>query len=417
MKTVGVRNPVFLLDEIDKLSSEYRGDPASALLEVLDPEQNSTFTDHYLELPFDLSEVFFICTGNIKYQIPRALADRMDIIDLPGYMLDEKINIATRHLLPRVLQEHGLTPEQVRIPQTVMTHIVTDYTREAGVRNLERQLANICRRSARRVLEKPSSRIRLTQHNLEQYLGVPRYASAPPLHRTRVGVAMGLAWTEMGGILLPVEVVTMPGKGELFLTGQLGDVMRESVMAALSYIRTRADELNIDTNFQDTTDLHIHLPEGAIPKDGPSAGITMATAVISALSRRPVRGDLAMTGEVTLLGNVLSIGGLKEKVLAAAQAQIKHLIIPATNQKDIQEIPLKIRQQLKFTLVDNMDQVIEAALEPPPEQQSSQEPKEEAHTEPFHPVPLRREEQVEHAKPTEEQELRRRGLPSENPDA
>jgi ATP-dependent Lon protease len=227
---------------------------------------------------------------------------------------------------------------------------------------------------------------------------------------------MGLAWTEMGGILLPVEVVTMPGKGELFLTGQLGDVMRESVMAALSYIRTRADELNIDTNFQDTTDLHIHLPEGAIPKDGPSAGITMATAVISALSRRPVRGDLAMTGEVTLLGNVLSIGGLKEKVLAAAQAQIKQLVIPAANQKDLQEIPLKIRQQLKFTLVDNMDQVIEAALEPPPEQ-LSQEPKEEAHTEPFHPVPMRREEQVEHARPTEEQELRRRSLPSENPDS
>jgi ATP-dependent Lon protease len=401
MKTVGVRNPVFLLDEIDKLSSEYRGDPAAALLEVLDPEQNRNFTDHYLELPFDLSEVFFICTGNVKYQIPRPLADRMDIIDLPGYMLDEKINIGTRHLLPRVLQEHGLTTEQVRIPQTVMTHIATDYTREAGVRNLERQLANICRKAARRVLEKPHARIRLTQHNLEQYLGPPRYTSGPPLQRTRIGVAMGLAWTEMGGILLPVEVVTMMGKGELFLTGQLGDVMRESVMAALSYIRTRAIELNIDTNFQDTTDLHIHLPEGAIPKDGPSAGITMATAVISALSRRPVRGDLAMTGEVTLLGNVLGIGGLKEKVLAAAQAQIKHLIIPAVNQKDLQEIPPKIRQQLKFTLVDNMDQVIEAALEPLPEQ-ANQGLDEDTHNEPLHPVPLRREEQAEHAKPIEE---------------
>lgn len=361
MKTVGVRNPVFLLDEIDKLSAEYRGDPASALLEVLDPEQNHTFTDHYLELPFDLSEVFFICTGNVKYQIPRPLVDRMDIIDLPGYMLEEKVNIGTRHLLPKVLQEHGLTPEQLKIPQATMTHIVTDYTREAGVRNLERQLATICRRAARRVLEKPNTHLRITANSLEQYLGTPRRMT-PPVQRTQIGAAMGLAVTENGGILLPVEVVTMLGKGDLLVTGQLGDVMRESVMAALSYIRTRADDLRIDPSFQDTTDLHIHLPENAIPKDGPSAGITIAIALISALTRRPIRSNLAMTGEVTLLGSVLGIGGLKEKVLAAQQADITNLIVPAENKKDLNEIPAKVRQQMHFTFVETMDQVIDAAL-------------------------------------------------------
>jgi len=364
MKTVGVRNPVFLLDEIDKLSAEYRGDPAAALLEVLDPQQNSTFTDHYLELPFDLSEVFFICTGNIKYQIPRALADRMDIIDLPGYMLDEKVNIGLRYLLPKVLSEHGLTAEQLKIPQQTMQRIVTNYTREAGVRNLERQLAHICRKAARRVLEKPNTHIRLTASNTEQFLGTPRYNNAQYIQKAKVGCAMGLAWTEMGGILLPVEVVTMVGKGDLQVTGQLGDVMRESAQTALSYIRTRATELHIEPSFQDTTDLHIHLPENAIPKDGPSAGITIATALVSALTRRPVRGDIAMTGEVTLLGNVLPIGGLKEKVLAAQQANIKNLIIPAENQKDVAEIPAKIRQRLNFIPVETMDQVIQVALQP-----------------------------------------------------
>ncbi len=362
MKTVGVRNPVFLLDEIDKLSSEYRGDPAAALLEVLDPEQNSTFVDHYLEVPFDLSEVFFICTGNVKYQIPRPLADRMDIIDLPGYILEEKVNIGSRHLLPKVLNEHGLAPEQVKIPQTTLQHIVTDYTREAGVRNLERQLATICRKAARRVLEKPNTHLRLTANSLEQYLGAPRYSSAPPVQQSQIGSAMGLAVTENGGILLPVEVVTMVGKGELLVTGQLGEVMHESARAALSYIRTRAEELQIDPNFQDNTDLHIHLPENAIPKDGPSAGITIATALVSALTRRPVRSNLAMTGEITLLGNVLAVGGLKEKVLAAHQANITHLIVPEENKKDLAEIPAKIRQRVQFTLVATMDQVIESAL-------------------------------------------------------
>lgn len=390
MKTVGVRNPVFLLDEIDKLSSEFRGDPAAALLEVLDPEQNSTFTDHYLELPFDLSEVFFICTGNVKYQIPRALADRMDIIDLPGYMLEEKVNIGMRHLLPKVLREHGLMPDQVKISQAMMQRIITEYTREAGVRNLERQLASICRRAARQVLEKPGTHLRITTANrLERYLGPPRYSSAPPLLRNLVGGAMGLAVTENGGILLPVEVVTMVGKGDLQVTGQLGDVMRESAVTALSYIRTRADQLNIDPNFQDVTDLHIHLPEGAIPKDGPSAGITIATALVSALTRRPVRSDLAMTGEVTLLGSVLGIGGLKEKVLAAQQANIHHLIVPSANKKDLVEIPAKVRQRLDFTFVDNMDQVIDhALLEAPAEELSAQGEKEDS------PVPLRLEDRV-----------------------
>jgi ATP-dependent Lon protease len=402
MKTVGVRNPVFLLDEIDKLSSEYRGDPASALLEVLDPEQNSSFVDHYLDLPFDLSEVFFICTGNVKFQIPRPLADRMDIIELPGYMLEEKINIGMRHLLPKVLNEHGLAADQIKIPQTVMQHIATDYTREAGVRNLERQLAQICRKMARRVLEKPNTRpVKLTNNNLKQYLGIPRYTATPPQQRTLVGSAMGLAVTEMGGILLPVEVVTMVGKGDLQVTGQLGDVMRESAQAALSYIRTRATELNIDPSFQDGTDLHIHLPEGAIPKDGPSAGITIATALISALTRRPVRGDVAMTGEVTLLGSVLAIGGLKEKVLAAQQANIATVIIPAENKKDLTEVPAKIRQRVNFILVDTMDQVVDVALLP------AETFEQEQQSEPF---PLRLEERVPLI---HDSNLRRSGMPSD----
>jgi ATP-dependent Lon protease len=362
MKTVGVRNPVFLLDEIDKLSAEYRGDPAAALLEVLDSKQNNTFTDHYLEIPYDLSEVFFICTGNIKYQIPRALADRMDIIDLPGYMYEEKVTIGLRHLLPKVLMEHGLTPEQVKIPQSAMQHIVSDYTREAGVRNLERQLATICRKAARRIVEKPKTYLRLTTNSLEQYLGPPRYTLTPATQKTQIGVAMGLAVTEYGGILLPVEVVTLPGKGDLLITGQLGDVMRESAVASVTYVRSRATMLGIDPNFQETTDLHIHLPENAIPKDGPSAGITIALALISALTRRLIRENIALTGEITLHGRVLGVGGLKEKVLAAHQANIHHLFIPMENKKDMAEIPVKIQRHIRFTFVDTMDQVIEGAL-------------------------------------------------------
>src|SRR5437660_5460198 len=373
MKTVGVGNPVFLLDEIDKLSAEYRGDPAAALLEVLDPEQNSNFTDHYLEVPFDLSEVCVICTGNVKYQRPRALADRMDIIDLPGYMLEEKVNIGLRHLLPAVMAEHGLAPAQLKIPQSVMQQIVTGYTREAGVRNLERQLATICRKAAKRIIERPNSHLRLTNNSLEQYLGTPRYLESPVVQKVQVGVAMGLAVTEMGGILLPVEVATMTGKGELLITGQLGEVMRESAYAALSYIRSRAEELEIDPNFQDSTDLHIHMPENALPKDGPSAGITIAIALISALTGRPIRSGLAMTGEITLRGRVLGIGGLKEKVLAAHHANIYHELIPSATKKDLAEIPAKIRQSINFTIVDSMDEVIDASILEEPKTTNSRE--------------------------------------------
>jgi ATP-dependent Lon protease len=362
MKTVGVRNPVFLLDEVDKLSSEYRGDPSAALLEVLDPEQNGAFIDHYLEVPFDLSEVFFICTGNVRYQIPRPLLDRMDLIEMSSYTLEEKINIGSRHIVPRVLAEHGLSPDQLKVPQSVMQLIITGYTREAGVRSLERQVAAISRKVARRILEKPSTHIRLTQHNLEQYLGMPRYSETPVTQKQQIGVVIGLAVTEMGGILLPVEVATMIGKGELIVTGQLGDVMRESAVAALSYIRSRAKELRIDPSFQDNMDLHIHMPENALPKDGPSAGITIATALVSALTGRPVRPSTAMTGEITLRGRVLAIGGLKEKVLAAHHAGIHNLLIPRENEKDLADIPPKVRQRVHFTIVDTMDQVIDAAL-------------------------------------------------------
>ena len=364
MKTAGVRNPVFLLDEIDKLTSDYRGDPSAALLEVLDPEQNSTFTDHYMELPYDLSEVFFICTGNNRYQIPRALADRMDIVEIPGYTEEEKIEIARMHLLPKVLGEHGLGKSQVQIPANVMRYIVNRYTREAGVRSLERQLATICRKAALRIVQKPKARIRLTERTVEQYLGVTRYSPDKALEYGQIGVATGLAWTSNGGALLPVEVVTMPGKGHLMITGQLGDVMQESARAGLSYIRSRAQELKLPEGFPDELDIHIHLPEGAIPKDGPSAGITMALAIISALTRQPVRSDLAMTGEITLRGRVLAIGGLKEKTLAAHRVGIRHLLIPEDNVKDLAEIPAKIREEMKFTPVASMDQVLRIALMP-----------------------------------------------------
>jgi ATP-dependent Lon protease len=364
MKTVGVRNPVFLLDEIDKMASDYRGDPAAALLEVLDPEQNNTFTDHYLEIPYDLSEVFFICTGNLRYQIPRPLADRMDIVEIPGYTEEEKVAIGRDHLLPKVLREHGLGEDQVQISPKAMRYIISRYTREAGVRNLERQLAAVSRKAALRIIQKPSAHVRLTPQNTEQFLGVPRYSADRAADRGQVGVATGLAWTEHGGTLLPVEVVTMPGKGALQVTGQLGDVMQESARAALSYIRSRSNELNVPPDFSEQLDMHIHLPEGAIPKDGPSAGITIALAIISALTRRPVRNDLAMTGEITLRGRVLPIGGLKEKVLAAHRVGIRDVLLPEENRKDVPDIPVKIRQGMHFHFVRSMDEVVSEGLLP-----------------------------------------------------
>jgi ATP-dependent Lon protease len=366
MRTAGTINPVFLLDEIDKLASDYRGDPSAALLEALDPEQNSAFSDHYLETPYDLSQCFFICTGNNRHQIPSALADRMDTIEIPGYTEEEKIEIGRRFVLPKTLAEHGLAPSQVQIPISVMRAIISGYTREAGVRSLERQLATICRKTALRIVVKPNMRIRVTEKSLEQYLGAPHYLPEKALDAGMVGVATGLAWTSAGGTLLPVEVLTMPGKGGLMITGQLGDVMQESARAALSYIRSRADELDLPEEFPGDMDIHIHLPEGAIPKDGPSAGITMALAMISALTHRPVRGDIAMTGEITLRGRVLPIGGLKEKALAASRVGIHHLIIPAENDKDLAEIPAKIRAGITFTEVENMDEVIRVALTPLP---------------------------------------------------
>ena len=364
MKTVGVKNPVFLLDEIDKLAADYRGDPASALLEVLDPAQNGTFTDHYLEVPFDLSEVFFICTGNSRYGIPRPLADRMEIIEIPGYTEEEKIAIGRGFIWPKVLQEHALSDAQVRLPESVLQGIVASYTREAGVRSLERQLAAICRKVARRVVREPAAHIRLTKKTVEEYLGPPRYTVEMVPQENQIGMAMGMAWTEVGGTLLPVEVAFMAGRGDVRLTGQQGDVMRESAQTAHSYIRTRAAELGIAANFADQFDLHLHLPEGAVPKDGPSAGITIATAMISALTQRPVRADTAMTGEITLRGRVLPIGGLRDKVLAAHRAGIRRIILPADNKKDISEIPERIRAQITFIPVSRMEDVEREALLP-----------------------------------------------------
>jgi ATP-dependent Lon protease len=334
---------------------------------VLDPSQNSTFTDHYLEVAYDLSEVFFICTGNNRYGIPRPLADRMEIIDIPGYTEEEKMAIARDFLWPKALREASLTPDEVRLPVNLLRWIIASYTREAGVRSLGRHLGTICDKVARRVLIDPQTHIRLTRKTVEEYLGPPRYSADDAPEGDQVGLAMGLAWTEMGGTLLPVEVAFMPGRGDVRLTGQQGDVMRESAQTAHSYIRTRAENLGISPTFADQLDLHLHLPEGAVPKDGPSAGITIATAMISALTNRPVRADTAMTGEITLRGRVLPIGGLRDKVLAAYRVGIRRIILPAENQKDIAEIPERIRHQITFVPVTRMEEVERAALLPPQE--------------------------------------------------
>jgi ATP-dependent Lon protease len=368
MKTAGTLNPVILLDEIDKMSSDYRGDPASAMLEVLDPEQNKDFTDHFLDMPYDLSKVLFITTANYLGNIPRPLRDRMEIIELTGYTEHEKIGIGKRHLLPKQLKAHGLDASQLDIPEKVWMRIIRDYTREAGVRSLERQLATICRKVARelvRAQEKGKDqvvKVRLTEARLEEFLGPKRFGFEQSIGEAQVGVAIGLGTTEVGGELIPVEVAVMPGRGSLTITGRAGDVMQESARAALSYARSRAEQLNIPKDFQEKIDLHIHLPEGATPKDGPSAGITMATALISAVTRRPVRNDIAMTGEITLRGRVLPIGGLKDKTLAAHRAGITTLIAPLDNQRDLIKVPEKIQKEMTFHWVDSMDKVIELAL-------------------------------------------------------
>ncbi|HET8522858.1 MAG TPA: endopeptidase La [Thermomicrobiales bacterium] len=362
MKSAGTVNPVILLDEIDKLTSDYRGDPSAAMLEVLDPEQNHAFTDHFLDIPYDLSKVLFITTANYPHQIPRPLRDRMEMIEISGYTEDEKIEIGRRYLLRKQLEDHGLPEGAVEIPEKLWVRVVRDYTREAGVRQLDRELAAICRKVARDIVRGKAGKIKLTEQRLEDYLGPKKFGFGQDLGESQIGLAIGLGTTEVGGELIPVEVATMPGRGSLTITGRAGDVMQESARAALSYARSRASQLQIDPDFQEKVDLHIHLPEGATPKDGPSAGITMATALISALTRRPVRNDTAMTGEITLRGRVLAIGGLKDKTLAAHRAGIRRLIAPAENSRDLAKVPANVLKDMEFLFVTSMDDVIREAI-------------------------------------------------------
>jgi ATP-dependent Lon protease len=362
IKQAGSRNPLFLFDEIDKLASDFRGDPASALLEVLDSEQNKEFRDHYLELPFDLSRVMFLTTANSTDTIPAALLDRMEVIYISGYTEEEKLHIAADYLVPKQIKEHSLKDESVSISEAVIRAVINGYTREAGVRNLEREIANIIRKCATQIVENNKKRVRVTPGNLKKYLGIQKYRHDLINQKSEIGVVTGLAWTPVGGDTLFIEVSVMPGTGKLELTGHLGDVMKESARAGLSYIRSRCEEFGIDKEFTKNTDIHIHVPEGATPKDGPSAGITMTTALVSALAKIPVHRDVAMTGEVTLRGRVLPIGGLKEKVLAAKRAGIKKVILPYENEKDIEEIPDTVKKNMTFVLVSDMDEVLSHAL-------------------------------------------------------
>ena len=362
MKTAGTLNPVFVLDEIDKMASDFRGDPASALLEVLDPEQNNSFSDHYIEIPYDLSKVMFITTANSTHTIPKPLLDRMEMLNISGYTELEKLNIAEKYLLPKQKTEHGLTDESLQVATAAIIEVIRKYTREAGVRNLEREMATLCRKSAKIIVAKEQETVEVTLDNLKEFLGKPRFRYGMIEREDQIGAVTGLAWTSVGGDTLTIEVTLFPGKGKLTLTGQLGDVMKESAQAAFSYIRSKADQLNIDPDFIEKNDIHIHVPEGAIPKDGPSAGITMATALISALAKTPVYKTVGMTGEITLRGRVLPIGGLKEKALAAHRAGLTTIILPAENEKDLEDIPDSIKKDLQFVLVDHLDQVLEKAL-------------------------------------------------------
>ena len=363
MRQAGSNNPVFLLDEIDKMSTDFRGDPSAALLEVLDPEQNNTFSDHYIESAFDLSNVMFVTTANSVYNIPQPLLDRMETIFIAGYTEEEKVKIAERFLLPKQIKENGLQDENLIISEATLRRIIRHYTREAGVRNLERQIASISRKTARATAKDRNNRTRVTVQNLDKFLGIPRYRFGLAEKDNEVGVATGLAWTESGGETLAIEVTLMKGKGKLMLTGKLGDVMQESAQAAFSYIRSKAQVFKLKEDFHEEKDIHIHIPEGAIPKDGPSAGITMATALISALSEVPVKKNVAMTGEITLRGRVLPVGGIKEKVLAAHRAGIKKIIMPVDNKKDTTEIPQNVRRRIEIIFVEHMDQVLKEALE------------------------------------------------------
>ena len=370
LRRAGSKNPVFLLDEIDKLGADYRGDPAAALLEVLDPEQNHTFNDHYLEVDFDLSQIMFLCTANNLYSIPAPLVDRMEIIRLPGYLETDKVQIAKSFLVPKQVKASGLDDADVKIQDSALRALVNQYTREAGVRSLERELASVCRKVARRKAEgKLKGTTTVTDKNIEKFLGPARFTDSEVERKSRIGVANGLAWTEVGGDVLTIEVSILPGKGELLLTGKLGDVMRESGQAALSYARSRAAELGLDKWFYRDIDIHVHVPEGATPKDGPSAGVTMAVALISALTGVPTRPDVAMTGEITLRGTVMPIGGLNEKSVAARRLGIKTILIPQGNVKDLSEIPEEVRDALEFIPVETMDRVLELALERKPKEE------------------------------------------------
>jgi ATP-dependent Lon protease len=362
MKKAGTINPVILLDEIDKMSNDFRGDPSSALLEVLDPEQNHSFSDHYVEETYDLSKVMFIATANNLATIPGPLRDRMEIINIAGYTELEKVHIGKDHLLPKQLKEHGLKKSHLQIRDDAILSIIRYYTREAGVRGLERQLATVCRKAAKLIVKEERKKIIITDKNLEDYLGKNRFRYGQAELEDQIGVATGLAYTTVGGDTLSIEVSVSPGKGKLILTGKLGDVMKESAQAAFSYIRSRAEELEIDREFHEKNDIHIHVPEGAVPKDGPSAGITMATALISALTGRPVRKEVGMTGEITLRGRVLPIGGLKEKTLSAHRAGLTKIIAPRDNEKDLDDIPESVRNELTFVLVSHLDEVLKHAL-------------------------------------------------------
>lgn len=362
LKQAGSNNPLILLDEIDKMSNDFRGDPASAMLEVLDAEQNFSFRDHYLEVPFDLSQVLFLTTANSLDTVPRPLLDRMEIIHISGYTEEEKLNIALKYLIPKQLKEHGLKKSNLTIDEQIVRDIINYYTRESGVRNLEREIANICRKATRLLVTENKKSIKVTANTLEKYLGTKRFRYDKANIKDEVGIVTGLAWTPVGGVTLTIEVNLMKGSGKLELTGQLGDVMKESAKAGMSYIRSKIEELKMDPEFYINTDIHIHVPEGATPKDGPSAGISMATAMISALTGIPVRKDVAMTGEITLRGRVLPIGGLKEKILAANRAGITTVIVPIDNKKDLDEIPENVRKKMKFVLAETMDTVLETAL-------------------------------------------------------
>ncbi|MGH9356056.1 MAG: endopeptidase La, partial [Terriglobia bacterium] len=364
MKKAGMVNPVFLLDEVDKMSMDFRGDPSAALLEVLDPEQNNTFMDHYLDVEYDLSKVFFITTANVIHTIPQPLQDRMEILRLSGYTEPEKLEIAKRFLIRKQREATGLKPDHLTITDEAVVEVIRGYTREAGVRNLEREIANICRKVARKVVKEGKGLcVTVGKDDVKEYLGVLKFRDTRSEEKNEVGLATGLAWTEVGGQILHIEATTMPGKGKLTLTGKLGDVMQESGQAAMSYVRSRAASFSLDPEFYRRLDIHIHIPEGAIPKDGPSAGITLVTAVVSSLVKIPVRRELAMTGEITLRGKVLPIGGVKEKLMAAHRAGCRTVILPRDNEKDLAEVPEAIQQEMTIRFVDTMDEVLDVALE------------------------------------------------------